>query len=257
MADKIEQQRAHFNKIAQTYYDARRDPNHLLIKKLIWLEFFRRWPGPRHDGLKVLEPMCGFAEGKDIIEQGLGVTVSYSGFDYSDEVVTKIHQTRPDLDIRCADVTKFEPAETYDIIILLGGLHHVPDAASIAVARLAAGLRPGGYFINLEPTHGNTLFRMVRDAIYQRNRLFDEKTERAFFVGDLFKIFEDAGFEYADSMNPGLLSHILYYNPDAFPYLNWGGARTVRTVFAVDRPFLRNTIGRFLSFATLSLWRKV
>ena len=55
---------------------------------------------------------------------------------------------------------------------------------------------------------------------------------------------------------PGLASYVLYYNPDAFPSLNLGGERAVRTAFALDRPFFRTPIGRFFSFATLSLWRR-
>ncbi len=81
----VERQRDHFNKIAATYHRARRDENHLLLKELMWREFFARWPTPTQGGLKVLEAMCGFAEGKQIIEEGLGCRVEYSGFDYSDD----------------------------------------------------------------------------------------------------------------------------------------------------------------------------
>ena len=50
---------------------------------------------------------------------------------------------------------------------------------------------------------------------------------------------------------------MLYYNPDAFGWLNRGGAGLVRACFLMDRPFMRGHIGRKLSFATLSLWRKL
>jgi hypothetical protein len=57
-------------------------------------------------------------------------------------------------------------------------------------------------------------------------------------------------------MYPGLAAYVLYYNPDAFPALNFGGPETVRRLFALERPFLRSAAARTLSFATLSLWRK-
>jgi hypothetical protein len=124
------------------------------------------------------------------------------------------------------------------------------------VRNLAPGLRPGGLFINLEPTHGNPVTKAVRDRIYRRNALFDERTERAFGVGELYAMFRGAGLELVEAQHPGLLSYVLYYNPDAFPNLNLGGERCVRAAFALDRPFLRTFVGRRLSFATLTLWRK-
>lgn len=253
---KIERQRAHFDSIAAEYYEARRNSNHVLLKSLIWKEFFSRWPGPRRGDLDVLEAMCGFAEGKDIIENGLGGAVRYTGFDYSSEVVARLQNARPELQVTCTDVTNFTAAKQYDIVMILGGLHHVPDAASDVVVRLAAALKPRGYFINLEPTHGNAIFRLIRQAIYRRNALFDSATEQAFVTDRLFALFKNAGLTLVDTMYPGLLSYVLYYNPDAFPLLNRGGARAVRAAFGIDRPLMRTGIGKILSFATLTLWQK-
>ena len=253
---KIERQRAHFDSIAAEYYEARRNSNHVLLKSLIWKEFFSRWPGPRRGDLDVLEAMCGFADGKDIIENGLGAPIRYTGFDYSSEVVARLQDARPELQVTCADVTNFTPTKQYDIVMLLGGLHHVPDAAGDVVVRLAAALKPGGYFISLEPTHGNVVFRLIRQVIYRRNALFDSGTEQAFVTDRLFASFRSAGLTLVDTMYPGLLSYVLYYNPDAFPLLNWGGARAVRAAFTIDRPFMRTGIGKILSFATLTLWQK-
>jgi SAM-dependent methyltransferase len=253
---KIERQRAHFDSIAAEYYRARRNSNHVLLKSLIWEEFFSRWPAPRRGGVDVLEAMCGFAEGKDIIENGLGIPVRYTGFDYSGEVVARLQNARPELQVTCADVTSFTTDKRYDIIMILGGLHHVPDAAGDVVVRLAAALKPGGYFISLEPTHGNAVFRLVREAIYRRNALFDSATEQAFAPDRLFALFKTAGLTLVDTIYPGLLSYVLYYNPDAFPLLNRGGAGLVRVTFGIDRPFMRTGIGKMLSFATLTLWQK-
>ena len=256
MRNDVERQREHFDSIADTYYQARRHRNHLLVKGLMWDAFFADWQPPLGRKLDVLEAMCGFAEGKNIIEKGLGRRVSYTGFDYSQNVVTRLKLTSPELNVECADVTKYRSANSYDIVILLGGLHHVPDHASNVVVNLSSLLRRGGQFINLEPTNGNPVARMVRDSIYKRNSLFDSETERAFDIDTLFSYFRDAGLSLSSVMYPGLLSYILYYNPDAFPSLNLGGERCVRAAFAADRLFLRTAIGRFLSFATLSAWRK-
>ena len=39
---KIEQQRDHFDNISAKYFSARKDPNHLLLKRYIWEYFFSR-----------------------------------------------------------------------------------------------------------------------------------------------------------------------------------------------------------------------
>jgi SAM-dependent methyltransferase len=170
-------------------------------------------------------------------------------------VVDRLRALDPGLDVRRADVTTFQPApSSYDVIMLLGGLHHVPDAAPTVVGRLARALRPGGILISFEPTFGNRLARIIRERIYVRNSLFDARTERSFAVNELLRTFETAGLEPQDILFPGLISYVLYYNPDAFPNLNIGGARLVRCTFALDRLLFRSALGRWLSFATLSVW---
>jgi SAM-dependent methyltransferase len=255
--DLVQTQIAHFDDIAERYYTARRHRNHLLLKDLLWADVFRCNRLGLAPPIRVLEPMCGYADGKRILERHLEATLRYSGFDYAANVIDRLRQLDPTLDVWRADVTRFEPtAACYDLVLLLGGLHHVPEAAPQVVRNLASALRPGGVLINFEPTHGNALFKRAREFIYRRNTLFDARTERAFAVPELVAMFERAGLERLDLFHPGLLSYVLYYNPDAFPALNLGGARLVRLTFALDRVFVRNAIGRILSFATLSLWRK-
>jgi len=254
--DKIARQQAHFDSIAEAYFSARQGANHQLLKDLMWRDFLGRHEELRRDGLTVLEAMCGFGEGKDIIERALGIAVSYSGFDFSNAVVARMRETRPDIDISQADVTQYEGREQFDLVMLVGGLHHVHHAAAEAVARLSRAIRPGGYLLNFEPTDGNPVFRWIRDRIYRGNGLFDEQTERAFAVDELLGLFRSAGLDRVDVAWPGLLSYVLYYNPYAFPSLNLGGERAVRAAYALDRPFVRTGLGRCLSFATLSLWRR-
>ena len=256
MKDKVERQREHFDNIAHRYYVARRHENHLLLKRLIWNDFFSDKDFLKVPGLHVLEAMCGYADGKAILEENLGVAIRYSGFDYSGSVIERLNSLKPDLHVFQQDITTFSSTDSYDAILLIGGLHHVPDAASAAVKTLAASLRSGGYFINLEPTNGNWLFGKIRERIYRGNELFDQQTERAFDVDELFSMFRNAGLGLVDATYPGLLSYVLYCNPDAFPALNVGGTRLVRLLYYLERPILRLSIARLLSFATLTLWRK-
>lgn len=253
--DDIQQQRSHFEHIAGKYYESRRHANHLLLKDLIWRFFLAgRDFGP---AIRVIEPMCGYGEGKQILARYTKSRIEYTGFDFSETLVNQALETDPDANIFIQDVTRYEPGENrYDLIILLGGLHHVFRHAEAVIERLGQGLKTGGYFINFEPTHDNPVFKAIRSHIYRDNDLFDADTEQAFDLRDLNSMFLRNGFEIVDQIYPGLASYVLYYNPDAFPFLNVGGARMVRFLFGLDRLFFRSAIGRRLSFATLTLWRK-
>ncbi|WP_087721963.1 class I SAM-dependent methyltransferase [Pandoraea sp. PE-S2T-3] len=257
MNDKIDRQREHFNQISDKYSAARKGSNHLLLKKLIWTHFFSDKQSSVASGARLLEPMCGMAEGLAIVRNYVQPNVDYYGFDYSDNMVALAREQHPGLRIEWQDATRFDPkGETFDFIILIGGLHHVFEQSAEVVARLCAALAPGGVFVTFEPTQNTWLTRKVRERIYQKNDLFDEQTEQGFDLPDLDAMFEQVGMQRVDQVYPGLLAYVLYYNPDAFPLLNRGGTLAVRATFALDRLFWRNWIGRKLSFATITMWRK-
>lgn len=256
MDQDLEQQREHFNAIAQKYFSARRHPNHLTLKRLIWEHFFRRHPGLSREIGSVIEPMCGMAEGFEILKQRTQANFTYLGFDYSETMVAIAKRDKPKLRIEWGDVTTFSsPVPPADMIVLIGGLHHVYSRASDVVQNLTKAVKPGGYFLNFEPTHNNWLARRARQKIYKSNRLFDNDTEQGFERVDLLSHFESAGWQKVDEVSPGLAAYVLYYNPDAFPALNVGGPGLVRALFWFDRLFWTNWIGRKMSFATITLWR--
>ena len=253
----IDRQREHFNSIAERYKTARKGTNHVLLKQLMWTHALGNIDRFRGRHIDVVEPMCGFGDAKALVETYLSPDVAYSGYDYSDKVIDLLRQEKPDINCWQADATTYElPAAKYDVVAILGGLHHVPDHATNVVAQAAKALKPGGIFISLEPTFGNSLFRKVRETIYERNTLFDAMTERTFDVRELFGMFESTGLKPVKILHPGLLSYVLYYNPDAFPFLNLGGPAFVRAAFGIDKPFFESAIGRRLSFATLSIWER-
>lgn len=256
MEKDIEQQRIHFNSIAEQYFSARSHPNHLLLKDLIWKNFFKRHPALQHDLESVMEPMCGMAEGFEILRKNTSSKLSYFGFDYSEAMVALARTHAPHLRIEWGDVTTFtSPTSPVDLIILIGGLHHVYSRTQVAIENVTRALKPGGYFLNFEPTHNNWLSRRARQNIYKSNDLFDNDTEQGFERADLLKHFGDAGYQLVDEVSPGLAAYVMYYNPDAFPALNVGGPTLVKTLFGIDRLFWANWVGRKLSFATITLWK--
>ena len=253
----LERQREHFNAIADRYHAGRQASNHLYLKHRMWSDVFRGIDDFRGRTIDVLEPMCGFCDGLDIVTRYLTPDINYRGYDYSDSVIETARRERPGINVWQADATKYQPPrDAFDLIILIGGLHHTPLDASNIVLNLAPALRSGGIFVNFEPTHGNPLFEKIRDQIYRKNSLFDEQTERAFPVRNLIGMFEHADLNLRKILYPGLLSYVLYYNPDAFPFLNMGGRHLVDATYTFDKMFYKNLVGKTFSFATLSIWSK-
>lgn len=253
----VEQQREHFNEISERYFQARKNKNHLLLKDLIWSEFLKRNSAVKAEVKRVLEPMCGMAEGYEILSKNLGIDFDYFGFDYSENMVEIARNQNPALKIEAHNVTTYQSkGELFDFIILIGGLHHVYSRTHDVLGNLGKSLRHGGYFLSYEPTHNNWLTRRIRRRIYQSNDFFDNNTEQGFEYCDFERHFESSGYERVDEVYPGMLAYVLYYNPDAFPALNVGGTFLVRLVFVVEKLFWSNWIGRKLSFATMTLWRR-
>ena len=253
----IERQREHFNSIAAHYQAARGGTNYVYLNHLLWGALLKDIDRFRNRPVKVLEPMCGFGDGFFIVKNFLSDQLTYSGYDYSDAVIGMVRQQNPSLNVWQADATKYDPPSSiFDIVIIIGGLHHVFRHAPEIVAKCARALTPSGLFISFEPTYGNRITRSVRERIYRTNSLFDADTERSFAVSELLNMFRSAGLFPYKIAYPGLLSYVLYFNPDAFPSLSIGGTTCVKALFSVDRLIYRGRIGRFFSFATLSIWEK-
>ena len=62
--NKIEEQRKSFEDRSNDYYTKRQSENHLVLKDLIWNYFFHDKEYLNKNGMAVLEPMCGYGEGK-------------------------------------------------------------------------------------------------------------------------------------------------------------------------------------------------
>ncbi len=257
MKNDIEKQREHFESIADSYIKSRKNTKHLTLKEIIWKEALSKIKiYDDSKAFKILEPMCGSCEGKTIIQNMLGISIDYTGFDYSETMIEESKKIYPEDKIFVQDVTKFALDEVFDIIILIGGLHHVPSYSESVVRNMYTCLRDGGYFISVEPTNNNFIIALIRRIIYRRNKLFDQDTERDFTLKELNSMFEDVGFKLEDQMYPGLLSYILWYNPDAFPLLNIGKENFVRAITNIEKIIWRTKFAKLFTFATWSIWKK-
>jgi SAM-dependent methyltransferase len=256
MNEDVKRQQEHFNSISEEYFKARQNLNCLAINELLWSYFFKDKKYLTNSQI-VLEPMCGFSDGKEILEKYLClVNFEYEGFDYSEKIIEYAKMKNPNLKIEVKNILDFDVEEKYHLVIIIGGLHHVYNYTEEVIYKIYKCLKKGGYFINFEPTNNNLFLELIREKVYKSNSIFDEETEGDYKLLDLNKFYKNAGFEIKDQIYPGLLSYILYYNPDAFPWLNIGGTKLVKLIFKMDKLFFRNFIGKKFSFATLSLLKK-
>lgn len=151
--NKIDHQNEHFEQIAERYYEARQGKKHLLYKRLL-LKYMLSDVGHQINNQKkiaVLEPMCGYGEGRDIVKRFIVKDIEYEGFDYNDTLIEKVKKDNPDINIYKQDVTKFSTEKKFDIVILIGGLHHVHDYARDVVKNIGGMLKYGGYLLILNP----------------------------------------------------------------------------------------------------------
>jgi SAM-dependent methyltransferase len=257
LINPIEQQIEHFNQIASEYYNARQNPKSSLLYSKIWETVFNNHVlrDLKHP-IKVLDAMCGFAIGYDILKENLKTDFSYSGFDYSEEMMHYASQRNPSLRLFVCDILNYRDEDTYDIILLIGGLHHVYTFADQAVSNISKALKPGGFFINFEPTNNNLLWKWIRDRIYKKNRVFDADTEKAFTIKELHTIAQNNNLNVVDELYPGLLAYVLWYNPDAFPSLNLGSLSFVSWLCKMESHIWRTCFARYFSFATLTIYKK-
>ena len=258
MSKLIEQQREHFDSIAERYYKERTGEKQQKLHELLYEYFFENLKKEKKFEKKiwVLEPMCGFAEGKKIISKYLTDNIEYTGFDYSEKIVECAKENEPGIDVFQQDVTTFYTNKRYDVIIIIGGLHHVPNNVSEVLKNMYSMLNDGGFFINIEPTYNNFLYNKISKFVYKHNDVFDDETERRFSLKELNDYYVGAGFKIYEQIYPGLLAYVLWYNPDVFPGLNKGKGM-VEKVFNFDKKFFRNGIGRKLSFATFTICKKI
>ena len=253
--NSIEQQKEHFDNIALEYYTARQNPNSLEFKRLLWDYVFSFIPHSTKM-ISVLEPMCGYAEGETIVTTHYCKDINYIGFDYSENLINIVKKSWPNKNVFVQDVTTFKPERKYDLILILGGLHHVPDYTTQVLRIMNDSLEEGGYLINLEPSHGNRISKAIRDRIYRSSPIVDYQTEKDYAVKELTNIYIETGFRIVHQFYPGLLAYSLYYNPDMFPRLSRINPKALRTLFALEKPFYKSRLARFFSFATLSILSK-
>jgi len=145
----------------------------------------------------------------DRIDMGVGVDISLPMI----RVARRRHPSSKFLFVQ-ADATRLPLASgAFDHVVMLGGIHHVPDRAALfgQVHRL---LRPGGRFLWREPVSDFFLWRLLRAAVYRLSPALDHETERPLLYGETVPVLEEAGLRLASWQTHGFAGFCLLMNSD-------------------------------------------
>jgi SAM-dependent methyltransferase len=163
------------------------------------------------DGREVLEGMCGSGQTTSyLLQKGARVT----GMDISREEIAAFRRRWPECEARAVSILDSGlESDSFDDIVIVGGLHHLHPRLKDAVREIHRILKPGGYFCFAEP-HSRALPDLVRRYWYRHDPLF-ASNEEAIDV-DLLKDQFAAEFKFKKETYLGNIGYLLVLNSMVF-----------------------------------------
>ena len=158
-------------------------------------------------GMKVLDAMCGSGQTTEyLLARGAEVT----GLDISNEVL-ETFQTRwtNATAVNRSLLDSGLPDDTFDCVVMVGGLHHIHPNVKRAVSELHRVLKPGGYLCFMEP-HSGSLPDLVRRVWYRCDRFFSDN-EASIDIARLQRDFH-SHFELKRVQHLGNVAFLLVLN---------------------------------------------
>jgi SAM-dependent methyltransferase len=125
-------------------------------------------------GLKVIEAMCGSGHTTQyLISKGARVI----GLDISDETIKSFNKRWPESQGVCASILDSGlDSDSFDLVAIVGGLHHLHPNVNDAIEEIHRILKPGGYLCFAEP-HKDSFPDLIRRWWYKRDPLFADNEE--------------------------------------------------------------------------------
>ena len=105
----------------------------------------------------------------------------------------------------------------FDTVVMLGGIHHVPDRARL-FSEVFRILRPGGRFYYREPSDDFVLWRGIRKIVYRASPMLDHNAERPLRYEDTVPVLAAVGLETTSWRTYGFLGFCLFMNSDVLVF---------------------------------------
>jgi SAM-dependent methyltransferase len=242
-------QREHYNRIGAEYEAQYGDPD-----GLVYRDRFLYQPlldGLDLEGREVLEALSGSGHATEYLLSQKHALVT--GLDISDEAIASFKEHWPGSEAICASITESGlPAESFDCIVVIMGLHHLHPHLPEALREIHRLLRKGGTFCFTEP-HQGSAFDRLRQLWYRHDSLFAEN-EESLDTDALKREFADL-FEFKTEKHVGSVGYLLVLNSMIFRVPLWLKRLYSPAVMWLEK-LLAPLHSKFFSLAVICQWEK-
>jgi SAM-dependent methyltransferase len=243
-------QKAHYRRILSEYERHYDDECAQAYRRRFMCEVMLA--GIHLDGASVLEAMCGSGQATGfLLSRGARVT----GLDISDVALASFRKRWPTCPAVCSSILKppLRP-RSFDVVLVVGGLHHVHPHLDEAVTKIHELLADGGVLCFAEP-HAGSVVNMARWVWYRLDRRVFAEGESAVDLGVL-KARHASLFRSEREVYFGNLAYFLVLNSMIFRIPPEWKATYASCCMRVEA-LLSPLHTRFFSAGVLCVWRKV
>lgn len=187
MVKGISNQKVHYNKIQDDYDDHYFDATSIEYRKRFLLKSL--FNHINLNNKKVAEFACGSGFNSLYLKK-LYPLINIEGFDISKKACNK-YKKIVQSPVTCIDITKkFKFKYKFDVIVIIGGLHHCVSNLNQTLNNIDSNLNPGGFLLMMEP-NADFFLNNVRKLWYKKDKYFEETTEHALSHNHLFGYVAD------------------------------------------------------------------
>lgn len=243
-----EKQKELFDSIALLYHDHYDDKYSKIYRdKFVMPYLFRNFA---LRGKRVLDAMCGSGQVSEfLMDKGCHI----EALDISGAQIEIYHKRFPENPAKEASILYTHyPDRYFDIVVIIGGLHHIHPYVEQAVQEVHRILKPQGLFLFSEP-HAHSLIDWARKIWYRRDSLFDANEASIDFkrLSDIFT----AQFTPLNVFYGGNVAYFLVYNSLIFRI-----PKSVKKLISYPLLFLEELLmtiqTRVFSSFAVAQWRK-
>lgn len=177
-------QKAHYESIHDAYSAHYYDATSMQYRKRYFFDYLLQ--GISLEGKRVAELACGTGANSLELHERFP-SVKTVGFDISERACADYAENLQSEAYQVDLTREYEPGETFDAAMVIGGLHHCVSDMQMTLNNIARMLKPGGLLLMMEPNK-NFLLNSVRDFWYKTDDFFEAGTEAALDHEELVRL---------------------------------------------------------------------
>lgn len=161
------------------------------------------WNSGISESSEVLEIGCGAGYASAYLS---GKYMNYTGIDFSSELISfagSAHRV-PEVQFKVADLYEFEPGKKFDLIFMIGVLHHMNDIP-LALKLCRSFLKPEGVIAVNEPRASNFFIGFLRRVRGKIDSSYSAEQEEL-KGSELVELFREAGLTEISVIPQGFFS---------------------------------------------------